>query len=692
MSYNLKRVTILILFAGLLVILIAGNKNTVKASADTSHEKEDFRLSTPDEWETKLTAKVPYPKWEKETAAKADIDFVEDVKQESKVRRSLRFRQDKIGYNDIKKPVLKLDGTSITTDNYKPVRFMMREHSVRMEGDCASCHHKTPAQAIKGKTPRDLETISCEACHQSSISHESETDRLSLKAAYHDKCISCHETKNSDKAPVNCTGCHQKNIPNHEDFFTVEGEPEKVKPRQITALCLECHPKAGEEMVKSAHYKWSGPVSEWTELSSSHTTTGKVNNAINNNCISPFADWSACTKCHVGYGLRDESGKFADEPMNVDCLACHAAEDTYAKSKNGMPEDDVDLVWTAGMVGSPGRSNCGACHYKAGGGNGRKGTLYNALNEPDRSLDVHMGGEFNMSCADCHKTKQHKIPGRHSSVGVDEGIVECTDCHSPKPHAGKDLGKHIDRHVDAVECSTCHVPTYSREQWTRSHWDWRAVGKGDKIIKDKVSGKPIFLPDEGIFKWDKNVKPFYSWDNGHTKRYLIGDKIEDMNQPVQLSRNLGSYEDPLSKIGPFKLFTGWQPADKEYQYLLVPKNTGEEGIWESKKWEGALHAGMEDVDLPFSGEFTFVETELRFRPRHEVAPKEDALTCVQCHSDTLASATQAEANCIRCHKETKPGQIKKMIKKGKGKALNNFDWNQLGYKDDPVITGGRFRQ
>ena len=680
------------LVAVMIMVLIISHNESVNASPGTSHEKEAFKLADPETWEAKLIPKPAYAEWEKKTTAKPAIDFIEGVKKESSVQRSLRFRKDKIGYNDIKKPVIKLDGNAITTDYYKPVRFMMREHSTRMEGDCASCHHKTPAEPVGDMTPRAMETMSCEACHQENKIQASDLDRSGLKAAYHNKCISCHEEKTSKNAPVNCTGCHKKNIPNHEELFSVEGDPEKVKPRQVTALCLECHPKAGEEMIKSAHYKWSGPVSEWTELSEDHKTTGKLENAINNNCISPFADWSPCAKCHVGYGLRDESKQFADEPMNVDCLSCHAAEDTYAKGKNGMPEDDVDLVWTAGLVGSPGRSNCGECHYKAGGGNGRKGTLNNSLNEPERSLDVHMGGEFNMSCSDCHKAKQHKIPGRHSSVGVDEGIVECTDCHAAKPHAGKEMGKHIDRHVDDLKCSTCHIPTYSRAQWTRNHWDWRAVGKGDKIIKDEKSGKPVFLPDEGIFKWEKNVKPHYSWDNGHTKRYLIGDKIEDMDKPVQLGRNLGSFDDPLSKIGPFKLFTGWQPADEEFQYLLIPKNAGEEGIWETKEWDEPLRLGMEDVGLPFSGKFTFVETELRFRPRHEVAPKEDALTCTQCHSDTLASLTKADESCARCHKDTPRGQIKTILNKGKNKPANYFDWHRLGYGDDPVVTGGRFKE
>ena len=116
----------------------------------------------------------------------------------------------------------------------------------------------------------------------------------------------------------------------------------------MTKLCLECHPKAGEEMLTSAHYTWAGPVSEWTVMENGQKETGKRLNAINNNCISPFGDWDACTKCHPGYGTREADGEFNSAPEHVDCIVCHAEADTYAKGKKGMPESDVDLAWAAG--------------------------------------------------------------------------------------------------------------------------------------------------------------------------------------------------------------------------------------------------------------------------------------------------------------------------------------------------------
>jgi hypothetical protein len=41
---------------------------------------------------------------------------------------------------------------------------------------------------------------------------------------------------------------------------------------------------------------------------------------------------------------------------------------------------------------------------------------------------------------------------------------------------------------------------------------------------------------------------------------------------------------------------------------------------------------MKAAGLPYSGQYAFVSTELTWPITHMVAPKEGALTCVQCHS------------------------------------------------------------
>ena len=303
-----------------------------------------------------------------------------------------------------------------------------------------------------------------------------------------------------------------------------------------------------------------------------------------------------------------------------------------------------------------------------------------------------MGGEFDMTCASCHKGRQHRIPGRHSSIGVDEGIVECTDCHSQTPHVGNTVADHMDRHVKHIDCATCHVPAFAREQYTRHFWDWRDMGsKGDEVVENE-DGKPLYQPDEGTFRWKKSITPVYDWDNGYTRRYLLGDNIEDMNAPVAIGKNIGDRLDPDSKIGPFKVFRGWQPADAKYKYLVVPQLTGEAGVWEHKEWKTALELGMKDVGLPFSGDFTFVETELRFRPRHEVAPKEQALTCIQCHSSNLKDEAMSKKTCANCHSKDKQTEITYILEKGHDKKTDYLSWKDLGYSKDPIVSGGRFKE
>jgi octaheme c-type cytochrome (tetrathionate reductase family) len=666
-------VLILATFLGLLLVL----GYTVFASPEAS---------------VKLVPNHIYPQWEADEKKITLVAYIEKVKDEVPVERNLRLKQMNFGVDDITEPTFYLKSSTHSTDVFKPVRFMMREHALRENSDCAYCHHKTPDRpATDEKDARLMETTECEACHQGTAPITSTEDRLSLKAALHQKCIDCHQERGGGKAPIYCGGCHRRNIPEHEKLFTVIGDAEKVTPMQVTRLCLECHEHAGEEMLKSVHFNWGGPVSKWTVTQNNAVSTGKEINAINNNCISPFGDWGHCRKCHVGYGSREAEKGFEKKLENIDCLVCHAEEDTYGKDKFGMPAADVDLVWAAGLVGATSRATCGACHFDAGGGNARKGTLYNALNHPDKSMDVHMGGGFDMRCASCHKGRQHRIPGRHSSIGVDEGIVECTDCHSQTPHAGNPVAKHMDRHVSHIKCATCHVPAIGREQYTRHFWDWRDVGKkGDEIIENEA-GKPLYLPDEGTFRWGKSITPLYDWDNGFTKRYLIGDKIKDMQAVVAIGKNLGSRMDPASKIGPFKVFQGWQPADTKYKYLAVPQLTGEQGVWERKEWKIALELGMKDVDLPFSGEFTFVETELRFRPRHEVAPKEQALTCVQCHSSALKDEAETTKTCANCHSKSKEKEVMAILEKGRDKKTDYLAWETLGYTEDPIVSGGRFK-
>ena len=112
---------------------------------------------------------------------------------------------------------------------------------------------------------------------------------------------------------------------------------------------------------------------------------------------------------------------------------------------------------------------------KRGGGEAVKhADLSRQLLKPERTCDVHMGG-YDFQCAECHRTRNHKIAGRATSVPVTEGSRNCEDCHTGSPHYGDDLlDHHLNKHSATIACTTCHAPVRSEERRVgkecRSRW------------------------------------------------------------------------------------------------------------------------------------------------------------------------------------------------------------------------------
>ncbi len=110
---------------------------------------------------------------------------------------------------------------------------------------------------------------------------------------------------------------------------------------------------------------------------------------------------------------------------------------------------------------------------------------------------------------------------------------------------------------------------------------------------------------------------------------------------------------------------------------------------------------MKEAGLEYSGEYEFVNTVMYWGITHEVMPKENALSCANCH-ESLAKTPY----CGSCH-ENKPGldfkdlatrgvDFRKLMEAGRdvGKLIGKtdyLDFKALGYKGDPVESGGRFK-
>ena len=390
-----------------------------------------------------------------------------------------------------------------------------------------------------------------------------------------------------------------------------------------------------------------------------------------------------------------------------------------------MPDPKVDLVYVAKNVGPTSRKSCGECHFNGGGGDAVKhADMSTNLYWPNRECDVHMGG-YDFQCVECHTTRNHKIAGRSTSVPVAEGSRACEDCHTATPHYGDTLlDHHLNRHCATVACNTCHSPVYSKCVATKTWWDWSTAGDKKRTVGKDKYGKDDYNWMKGSFKWQESAKPAYAWDNGFSKRLLLGDVInpeavgfkqgEELTYEqkralvvTNITEPIGSFQDPNSKITPFKIMSGIQPADAKYRYLLIPhlfpyNKEDKTAYWKVADWQAAFVEGMKKAKLPYSGEYIWVATDMYWRIEHEVMPKESALSCVQCHS-----SFKEEKTCDRCHQDNRNIQYRELVGKGtnfeqmlaKGRDVGDLigvtdyiDFKKLGYKGDPVLQGGRFKK
>lgn len=426
----------------------------------------------------------------------------------------------------------------------------------------------------------------------------------------------------------------KKNIPSvdHSKFSSLQQN--FSSPQQVTATCISCHNKRHLEVMQSSHWNWERE--EYVE-GRGIVYLGKKN-AINNFCIGTQGNEASCAKCHIGYGMSSEGKVFTDS-TNVDCLVCHDNTETYVKApeKGGAPISTLDFNSIAQSVGKPKLSNCGVCHFYGGGGNNVKhGDLDAAMFETTKDIDVHMGVDgAKLQCVDCHTTEKHNISGKvYSLSSMNLNRNTCEQCHTENPHSDNILNEHSIK----VACQSCHIPTYAKANSTKMYWDWSTAGKlknGEPYEEDDSLGNHTYLSIKGSFVWERNVAPDYIWFNGTASHYLEGDKIQDTTKPLVLNQLHGSYGDDESKIIPVKIHVAKQPYDPINRILIQPKlfaeNKGEGAFWKDFNWQTAAAVGMKEANLPFSGNISFIKTEMYWPVNHMVATKENTLDCNSCH-------------------------------------------------------------
>ncbi len=432
--------------------------------------------------------------------------------------------------------------------------------------------------------------------------------------------------------------------PDHSRFAPLQKEFQSGP--EVTQACLACHPKAARELHATEHWKWEY-VSPDTgqKLGKRHL--------VNNFCTSAVSNLAACASCHIGYGLKDDQFDFASE-ANVDCLVCHDTTGKYKKpaglagnpvtrdmelpTGSGKIVKALDLRSIAQHVGRTSRATCGTCHFYGGGGDGVKhGDMDSSLEAPDRALDVHMDVRgLNFSCATCHATKNHAVPGsRYGPMGA---TLKCDGaCHGAKPHGSQ--RDPLDAHTAKVACQTCHIPKFARGGVpTKMSWDWSTAGKrgpdGKPFVKRDAEGNDVYASIKGDFTWASDVTPDYVWFNGTIRYTLADEKLDASKGPIWINRFEGGPGDGKSKIWPVKVFRAKQAWDPVNRTLAITHLAGNDdtAYWKNLDWVKAVGAGMAAAKAPFSGQVAFIETYSTWPITHMVAPKSEALKCADCHA------------------------------------------------------------
>ena len=434
-----------------------------------------------------------------------------------------------------------------------------------------------------------------------------------------------------------------KKVVDHTKFEILQQDFER--PQDVTLACLSCHNERHGEIMANNHWTWDR--NENIHGRNEMISVGKKN-ILNNFCIGVAGSEKTCTRCHIGYGWEDNSFDFSKEE-NIDCLVCHDQSGMYEKAKGqaGRPVEGLNLNVIAQSVSSPERANCGICHYWGGGGNNVKhGDLDKAMNDCSKEVDVHMTTEGeDMSCVECHVTENHNITGKlYALSSENKNRITCAQCHTDRPHEDEIL----DNHGIRVACQTCHIPVYAKANSTKMIWDWSTAGRldedGHTMHENDADGNHNYLSIKGNFVYDNNVIPEYYWFNGLADHMLITDTITSI--PIQMNTLEGSYNDKglncessaCSKIWPVKVHRGKQPYDVVNNTLVQPKlwspQKGDSAYWLDFDWNESIIAGMNYLDLPYSGEYGFIETEMYWPLNHQVSPADKSLKCIDCHTNS----------------------------------------------------------
>lgn len=377
-------------------------------------------------------------------------------------------------------------------------------------------------------------------------------------------------------------------------------------------------------------------------ISDSVTTVGSHDGRF-----STYSGTSTCISCHSTEAVNFQQS--VHYQWQGDASESSGLSSPRAGKLGGINDFCIypDINWLGKLTNT---ATCLKCHANAGGGNNfKRGDIEAAHSNPSRDFDVHLAsktqGGAGLSCLSCHTAVSHRIAGR----GIDmrerdiPNVVSCSNCHSSAPHGSTA----IDKHTARVNCNVCHIPEFAKIAPTDMMRDWSAPGDVNSITR-------LYEPHMTM---QSHVTPAYGFFNGRSQFYEFGaPATPGPNGRVLMAGPLGSVNDAGAKIQAMKRHEGLQPMDLSTKRLL-PLKIGiffQTGNIVTAVAEGAKALGWDSING-----HGYASTERYMGLYHEVAPKESALSCSNCHGGTrmdfaaLGYAPLATRNgkplCGSCH-------------------------------------------
>lgn len=441
-----------------------------------------------------------------------------------------------------------------------------------------------------------------------------------------------------------------------------------------SATCIGCHAKEASDLHSTVHYQWSG----FTPNVVGGTTGGKAT-SLNDFCGYPGVNtWlgkmvnvdgvtvdGGCATCHAGIGAKPLPDQTPEQLANMDCLVCHSDQykrkvelvDGSYKMVPAPEKMSVSLQTALANIGKPTKAACIACHaYGGGGANNKRGDIEPILANPTSpQVDVHMAskdvGGQGFTCTTCHVTQDHHIAGRGSDLRPNDLNVtmSCDTCHTQAPHDSARLNQHTAR----INCTVCHIQSFARNTSTDMYRDFR--------VADLDVVKRLFEPQ---ITRQANVTPIYRFFNGTSTFYNLGEPaVAGTSGRVLLSGPLGTVQDAVAKISPFKQHTATQPFDPSTA-AIIPLKMGI--VFQKGDMDAAIKAGAAALGWTLPQGYGFLNTERYMQINHGVTPASNALSCTSCHNGgtrldfkllgyTPKTTRAGKPLCASCH-EDKSGE------------------------------------